>query len=238
MNETTTADIYLKEKQNTLSDPFWSENINILWAGDRAIEFFPTRDMTNYEKLNAISRFFIYLAVILLLCFHNYLVLFIPIIGLAILYMIYHNDAVLHKENTEQFDHHVKKQFGIAPDTLIDIDDVGNVCQRPNPHNPFMNVLISDYVTNPSRPPACSLSDPFIRDEMTKHFDYNLYKDVSDVWETRNSQREYYTIPSATIPNDRDVLQRWLFKQGTEGGCKDGNQEQCGEFDRVQQGYA
>jgi hypothetical protein len=236
LHEPTTADVYLKEKSNTLSDKYWYETPAILFSKDRAIEFIPTKDMNNYEKLNAISRFFIYLGILLFLVFRNYLVLFIPIIALTLITIIWHNDATLHQENVAQFDQRVKETFGIAKDTLIDIDPLGNVCQRPNPHNPFMNVLISDYVTNPQRPPACSLTDPFINDEMTKHFEYNLYRNVDDVWDRNNSQREYYTMPSTTIPNDRETFQKWLYK--LPAVCKDGDMDQCLEFDRVQQGHA
>ena len=39
-----------------------------------------------------------------------------------------------------------------------------------------------------------------------------------------NSQRNFYTTPSTTIPNDRESFQKWLYN--TPQTCKE-NQEFC-----------
>jgi hypothetical protein len=227
--EPTTHDIYVKEKSNTLSDPFWYEDGTVLFNRDRIIEFFPTKDMNLNERMNALSRFFIYLSIILFIVFHNYNLFFIPIIALSIIFFVWYNDAMLHKINIEQFDLKIKQDLGIRPDVPLKIDDVGNICQRPTPYNPFMNVLISDYTDGPNRPPACSQSDEDIKEETEKYFNYNLYKDVEDVWDKRNSQRQYVTMPWTTIPNDRDTFQKWLFKGAHS--CRDGEQDFCLEYE-------
>lgn len=232
----TTFDVYMKEKLNVISDPFWYEEPSILYDPDRVIEFFPTRDMTLNEKLNAISRFLIYLGILMFIAVRNYNLFFIPVIGMAILYIVYYNDAKLHKVNLEQFDENIKKEFQLKPDIPIKIDDVGNICQRPTPNNPFMNVLISDYTDQPTRLPACSQEDDDVKQETEKYFNYNLYKNVEDIWDKRNSQRQYVTMPWTTIPNDRDTFMKWCWK--TTMVCKDGAEDACLEFDRVQLGYA
>ena len=36
------------------SDPFWFDDMSILFSKDRLVEFFPTEDMSLGEKLNSI----------------------------------------------------------------------------------------------------------------------------------------------------------------------------------------
>ena len=58
-----------------------------------------------------------------------------------------------------------------------------------------------------------------------KKFNNNLFHDIEDVYDRKNSQRQFYTMPSTTIPNNRDTFQKWLYK--TPKTCKEGNGNQC-----------
>lgn len=225
----STYNVYKKEKENVDSDPFWGDDPNILFHSNRVIEFFPTRDMSTQEKLNAISRFFIYLGILMFIVFRKWNLLFIPLVGMGILYVVFVNDKNLHEINIDQFDSDVKRQLGVTQDTPIKIDEVGDVCQRPTRDNPFMNVLINEIVENPKRPPACYHDDDDVREETEKYFNYNLYKNVEDIWEKRNGQRQYYTMPGTTIPNDRDSFMKWCWK--TTNVCKDGDLDYCLKYE-------
>jgi len=44
------------------------------------------------------------------------------------------------------------------------------------------------------------------------------------VYETFHSQRQFYTMPSTTIPNSQDEYAKWLY--GNALSCKD-NQRYC-----------
>jgi hypothetical protein len=101
----------------------------------------------------------------------------------------------------------------------------GEVCMKPSKDNPFMNVLISDYVTQPDRPKACNLSSSNTRHEAKKAFDYGLYRDVGDIFSKVASDRQWVTNPSTTIPNDREKLTKWLYNIGPT--CKEGLGEAC-----------
>ena len=54
---------------------------------------------------------------------------------------------------------------------------------------------------------------------------FNLYKDVSDIFSKNNSQRQFYTTPVTTIPNDQGSFADWLYK--TPPTCKENNGNQC-----------
>lgn len=221
----TTGDVYKKIQSDVLSDDFWADNPNIIFQKNRLIEFFPTKDMSTPEKLNALTRFFIYLSIILFIVYKQWNVFYIPIIAMIIFYIIYKNDQQVQEINVEKFNTEIKDALQINPNTPITINDVGDVCQKPTHNNPFMNVLISDITANPNRPPACYSEDPDTKEEIETFFNYNLYKDVDDVWDKRNSQREYVTQPSTTIPNDRDTFMKWCWN--TPYVCKDGDEDFC-----------
>ena len=59
-------------KKDVISDPFWLNDVGILFKYDRISHFFPTYKMTFVEKLNAITRLSIYLGVALYLVSSNY----------------------------------------------------------------------------------------------------------------------------------------------------------------------
>jgi hypothetical protein len=188
------------------NDSFWFENLSILFNKNRLLQFIPTKFQTLNEKLNSICRFFIYFSLIMIILKRDINYLIILIFGFIITFLIYYNANT--KENM-----------------------ITNYT-KPTKNNPFMNVLINEYVENPTRPPAASFEDPDIRQEVEKHFNYNLYKDVDDIWSKANSQRQYYTTPNTQIPNDRDSFAKWCYEAPKV--CKDGDLEMCGKYETLQ----
>lgn len=90
---------------------------------------------------------------------------------------------------------------------------VSNKCQAPSKHNPFMNVLVSDIRYRPHRPAACTRrqrSD--IKQDVKARFEDGLYNNVGDAWGTTNSQRQFFTMPATTIPNDQGGFAQWLYQ--------------------------
>jgi hypothetical protein len=190
------------------------------------------------EKLNAISRFSIYLGTLLFIYLQDYLVLYIPIITMGLLFLVYQNrekmdiDPRLKKqklkvgeleEEIEQFQNNVQ------------VDENGDLCQKPTRENPFMNVLLTDYVDNPNRPKPCSLDNEEVKEEIENEFNFNLYKDVNDVWQRNNSQMKYHTVPGSTIPNDRDSFMKWCWN--IPYVCKDGDLEACNRYAGLGDGH-
>ena len=101
----------------------------------------------------------------------------------------------------------------------------------PTFDNPFMNVQYDDYVKNPNRD---SISNKNIGDDISQKnidlqieekFNYNLYKDMSDIYDKNNSQRQFYTTPITTIPNDQMSFANWLYNSGPT--CKEKNYSKC-----------
>jgi hypothetical protein len=106
----------------------------------------------------------------------------------------------------------------------IDIVD-NKVCVRSTVDNPFMNPSIIDITENPERPSACTLQNNGIQEVVEKNFEAKLFRDVGDLYGKMSSQRQFYTMPSTTIPNDQDGFAKWCY--GTGASCKEGNGMKC-----------
>jgi hypothetical protein len=96
----------------------------------------------------------------------------------------------------------------------------------PTARNPFMNVLLEEYKYNPQRPEAAPVNDPVVKQTMDDYFRVQWFSDPTDVFGKNQSQRQYITQPSTSIPNDRDSYQNWLYKIPGRT-CKEGGREAC-----------
>ena len=101
---------------------------------------------------------------------------------------------------------------------LIDCDK--NMCRRPTPNNPFMNPGLLEFGTeNP--PVACNVNDEEIKEDIKVNYDHMLFRDVSDVWERQNSQRNFFTLPNTAIPNNQTEFAKWLYWIPGFANCKE-----------------
>jgi hypothetical protein len=207
-NELLTKKAYIQK------DAFWFDDPMILFRKDRLDEFYPSRDMTLIEQLNSIVRLFIYISFLLMLLKQNTNYIFLAVAILILTYTIYYYSDEKVKMNTFLVDNqnvHTNKDI-----------------VEPTIDNPFMNVLLTDYTDNPNREALSKLNnynnqklDKLIDDQ----FYYNLYRDVDDVYDKYNSQRQFYTMPSTTIPNEQGKFVDWAYK--VPPTCKEGNGYKC-----------
>lgn len=96
----------------------------------------------------------------------------------------------------------------------------------PTARNPFMNVLVDEYKYNPQRPGSASVVDPNVRMTLDDFFRVQWTADPTDVFGRSQSQRQFITMPSTSIPNDVDSLQKWLYLIPGKT-CKEGGRDAC-----------
>ena len=96
----------------------------------------------------------------------------------------------------------------------------------PTARNPFMNVLVDEIKYNPTRPMAASITDPSVKVGLDDFFRTEFYSDPTDVFGKTQSQRQFITMPSTSIPNDQDSYQNWLYRIPGKT-CKEGGREAC-----------
>jgi hypothetical protein len=183
-------------------DPLWIDNPLILIDKHRLTEIIPTSHMSLNQKNNALLRFILYFSILLVIFNNNLNYIYIFVIASVLSYMMNKN---------------LIANFQFKEDTEL---------QYPTEDNPFMNVLLTDC---PDRAPAADITDPEVEQQVDQHFNNTLYRNVNDIWGKNNSQRQFYTNPSTTIPNDRDSFMKWCYN--TPYTCKEGNSERCLKYE-------
>jgi hypothetical protein len=96
----------------------------------------------------------------------------------------------------------------------------------PTARNPFMNVLVDEFKYNPTRPMAASVTDPSVKVALDDFFRTEFTADPTDVFGRSQSQRQFVSVPSTSIPNDQGSYQDWLYKIPGKT-CKEGGREAC-----------
>jgi hypothetical protein len=79
---------------------------------------------------------------------------------------------------------------------------------------------------NPTRPSATSVLDPTVKLQLNDFFKTEFFNDPTDVFNRTQSQREFITMPSTSIPNDVESYQNWLYRIPGKT-CKEGGREAC-----------
>jgi hypothetical protein len=126
---------------------------------------------------------------------------------------------------TAKADASIEKPFN--PTEVYDVIGAGAApATVPNAKNPFMNVLVDEIKYHPTRPAAMSVLDPSVKVGLDDFFRTEFYSDPTDVFGRSQSQREFITMPSTSIPNDQGSYQDWLYKIPGKT-CKEGGRESC-----------
>jgi len=187
---------------------FWYENPDILFKNTKLSRFFPFPRMSENEKLNSITRLSFYISVIMYIYTGNYLYLFVFIITIIFTFLIYKTKSNI-KNSIDNFKNYQQKYI------------------YPTKNNPFMNVMLDDYNdTNREAIIKTNLIDDTDLDNtINKKFNINLYKDLNDIFEKENSQRQFYTTPITTIPNNQIKFAKWLYKSPPT--CKENYGTKC-----------
>ena len=96
----------------------------------------------------------------------------------------------------------------------------------PSARNPFMNVLLDEIKYNPSRPDAAPVNMPAVKQTLNDYFRVQWFSDPTDVFGKNQSQRQFVTQPSTTVPNDQGAFADWLYRIPGKT-CKEGGREAC-----------
>jgi hypothetical protein len=172
---------------------FWGTDPARLFTKETWTRFVPTDMMTVPEALNATVRFTVYFS--LLLAFvtgESQYLLFIPVVMVATVLLV-----------------------NLFPKTQILKETFENKMHAtPTQSNPFMNVLFTDYVDNPTRPAAPDVTQPAVEASIDEAFSKtrDLFMDTTDKYTLQQSGRQFATLASTTIPNNLEGFQEFLNK--------------------------
>lgn len=221
--------------------PFWAEHPSILFQ--EAHDFFPfharARKCTA-TALNSLTRFGLYLGVLLSVLYRNGMYLGISL-GIAAVAVAAYYGMKDKQSLREGFANNLVSAtlFTVpgakAPNLVGGIDvadkpvaDVIGTADRtlPTGPNPFMNVLINEIQDNPNKPPAVNVDTPEMARVMSDEFQTRMYGDPTDVFQHTQNQRTWVVQPWTSIPNDQGSFADWLYRVPGKT-CKEGNNAAC-----------
>jgi hypothetical protein len=181
----------------------WFDDPKQLIDAEQVSQFWPTNDQTPEHRVNAASRFIIYVSCVLYLIRRDPRVF---VLGATVLSVIY----VLYKSRM------VEEGYGVAT--------TGRKCQMPTEDNPMGNVLITDYTDAPNRLEACYYSSvkPFISSYNSDRIPYDSGRSRTAMPKyLRNAaERQFVSNPVTKIPGDQTGFAEWLYGPKNSPMCK------------------
>ncbi|AGE59799.1 hypothetical protein ATCVTN60342_547R [Acanthocystis turfacea Chlorella virus TN603.4.2] len=192
----------------TLSaDPIWFKDIRVLLL--RPSEIIPSRDQSDAERINAIVRLVLYCSLAVALIRSNIMYLVLGIAIIAIISLAFAMGEKRKKKN--------ESYSNLRPTT---VKRERKACSPTTTDNPFSNATVGALLGDEGRAPACSYDTPGVAKEMRKNFNKGLFRNLDDVYEVENSQRQFYTMPVTTSAPDTIAFAEFLY--GSRGKtCKE-----------------
>jgi hypothetical protein len=224
------------------NDKVWFKDPGVLITGG-LFNFFPLQTMTANQRSNSVLRLSIYagMAIFLFNRKVSYLGMIVALGGILSLLMSSSFSSMSSTNGQDDADIIIPTsglygwrttqpgtKSGPAamegslplPPNDVSLSQSGEAvaCSRPTPHNPFGNMTAYDIATNPNRPPACPYDD--VKEEQRAYFNKGLVRNLTDVYERENSQRQFYTVPvSQSIPDTKSFA-NFLYAEGLKRSCK------------------
>lgn len=197
-----------------MGEVFWLNDLNKFITKDNFYQIIPQQSMTFAQQLNAMSRFALYYTIVIFTI--NYDIRYLYYCMFFLLLM-----AVLFKyyESIRKKDRFIEEQLNIQKDKK------NRYCYRPTKSNPFMNVSFADYKDFPNRPKACDITKKHVKQQVKNLFDETVVRDSKDIFHRNTNDRQFYTVPVTTIPNNQTEFAKWLYDTGKT--CKEGNGSKC-----------
>ena len=194
---------------NKKRDNIWIQDFNILFQKDRVIDFFPSKEQTNEERINSIVRLSFYSSVVLSMYYSNTKYLFIFVFVLLFTFMIYKHHPEMNPEHPRQIIIRQKQEqkaqdkynnpknlqtlnnfipsSGVQQDN--NIEGLENPPNTNNPDDPLKPIPNKVYPANCTKP---TIENPFMNFTMTDYM--NL-----------DSAGKIYDRPEACDPNDPKI---------------------------------
>ena len=208
-----------------MSTPFWFKDISILYDKNYLLEIIPKKEYDFSRKLNAVVRFSIYYSILLYIFKRDNNILCFPFITIVI-------TVFLHKTNKDEKNDDAMKGLMSSKShtSMEDIDmmimDINkDVFREPDEDNPMMNQNYFDLYENKKAVPT--YNNPGMKRKVEETLDAGVYKDSNDLFNRRNSQRQWYTMPNTEAMNKQTEFAKWCYM--TPPTCKEGNGLQCSD---------
>ena len=151
----------------------WFNNIEVLFNKDNFTQIIPTKEMSFEEKINSITRFALYLSIILYLVSGNYLYIYIFVITIIVFYLVYvfggkelFQGNIISSTPTET----TGTTGTISIPTISTSEKIP--CKEPTTENPLMNLMATDNYHQSL--PACLTTDIGVKSKIDQKLIYEM----------------------------------------------------------------
>jgi hypothetical protein len=179
-----------------------------IFRSDKVLEFWPSDTQTARERVAATTRFVLYTTCIVYLISKDVRIFALGAMVLAILYYMWVSNMII--------DGKVRPTYGDARGVGMFRGEV----TMPTMDNSMANVLMTDYVDRPDRPSAAWY--PSVRQEVANEWDF-----IHPLERKRDAERNFYTMPATTIPNDQAAFAQAAYGKPFAPMCKDQGGAAC-----------
>ena len=184
----------------------WFSDPKELFNTKKVLQFWPRSDQAVDDRINASTRFILYLATAVYLVKRDPRVLYLAAMVIGTMYILYKSG-------------HIK---GVA--TNPHTGAVGN-CQLPTENNPLGNVLPTDYIDRPNRQSACYYptvaNDVSILLDDTFPYDSGRSRSPLPEYQRQFGARQFYSNPVTQIPGDQTAFAEFCYGKKYQPLCRD-----------------
>ena len=220
---------------------FWTSNPASLFRINSIDSFVPNGAMSDDARMNSITRTVLILTIIAFIFSpedNKYMVLMSGCASIALI-------AILHNKRSNS----IEGMSALRPENIpsapapVTVDAPSST--PPTDRNPAMNVMLTDIVDNPTRPPAEMAYEPRVGKEMNNavkrlpatnmefandgnvvsDLDKRLFRDIGDNSDFEASMRTFQPTPNTQIPNDQGGFANFCY--GDMLSCKTGDGVAC-----------
>jgi hypothetical protein len=184
------------------------DTVKELFKGDEILDFWPTSKQSARERTLATTRFVIYATCLVYLINRDLRIFALGVLVLAILYYLYTANLIVDG-----------RMRGVSADGRR-AGPMRDAVTLPTFDNPMGNVLLTDYVDYPDRPSAAWY--PSVRAEVQQQ-----WAQIHPFERVRDAERNFYTAPVSTIPNDQTAFAEASFGRKFAPMCKDQGGAAC-----------
>ena len=196
-DEPTRNDDYFKQKLHR-TETIWYQDPSVIFK--YYYRFVPSANMSIVEVCNAVFRFAIYAALIILIIEKTVIfpILTIVLVAIVTIFLTYNSDEVRKQKN---------ESYVAAHYTV------------PTKNNPFMNTLISDLNRDDKKEAAKPCDFPSVEKQLQYLYNEGVYREVDDIFNRNNSQNRFHTVPCTegglgVLHGDTHTFANWLYSQG------------------------
>lgn len=182
----------------------WFDKPKELFRSDKILSFWPSDNQSAAERINASTRFILYLACVLYLIKRDIRIIVLALVAIGALFLF--------------------SKSGIIKEPGVAVGSSSPTCQTPTSDNPLANVLLTDYTDNPNRPEACWY--PSVKPEVEEYLDntvkFGPARTRSPVakYQRKAFARQFMTEAVSSIPGDQTAFAEWCYGKKFSPQCR------------------